>query len=70
MKRRTKKILKSRVNFTLNPKVYEQAIGLAYEGGESLSGMVERLLRTEIARAIQEEKENYGKKPLENSQSA
>jgi len=49
MGRPRKKIPKTQLNLTLNPSVIEQAKEYAFECNESLSQLIERLLREEMA---------------------
>ena len=49
MGRPKKKFLKSPLNLTLNASIIEQAKAYAFECGESLSEIIERLLREEMA---------------------
>jgi hypothetical protein len=50
MARPLKKTVKPRTNLTIDPAIKAQAAALAYELGESLTGMIERLLEDEIAK--------------------
>lgn len=53
MARPRSKVQRKRFNLTLNGKIQKAAAKAAFERGESLSGMVERLLRKELASELE-----------------